>query len=161
MATQYADVTDLTNLGCPEAALSSISTDRRNAALQAASGIVDSYVGTRFKLPLTAYGDELKQAVCSIAAWRLLSVRGLAPGNASAETLRDNHDDAMRWLRDVAAGKAVPAWPANADVNNFDPTNANQGEAYVVQPTPGDNPPNGDFDRNWVGTPQKPRSRGW
>ncbi len=147
MATQYATLADLIRLGVPNAALAGISDPDRDAALLAASGVVDSYVGERFKLPLTRFGDELRRVVCKIAAHDLITTRGLSPGNDSADTLRLGFTDSIAWLKDVSKGLAKPQWPANSDVNDYDP----EGESFVSQPTPG----------TTSGTPQTPKLRSW
>lgn len=102
----YATRTDLTTHGLSNAALGSISTATQDAALDAASRVADSYLRARYTTPVTGYGVDLTRAVCSIAAWDLLSVRGYDPQRGGDEAVRLRAEDAQRWLRDVAAGKA-------------------------------------------------------
>lgn len=102
----YATRTDLTTHGLSSAALGSISTTAQDAALDAASQVADSYLRSRYATPVTGYGTDLTRAVCSIAAWDLLSVRGFDPQRGGDESLRLRAEDALRWLRDVSAGKA-------------------------------------------------------
>lgn len=102
----YATRTDLTTHGLSSAALGSISTTAQDAALDAASQVADSYLRARYGTPVTGYGTDLTRAVCSLAAWDLLSVRGFDPQRGGDESLRLRAEDALRWLRDVSAGKA-------------------------------------------------------
>lgn len=102
----YASRTDLTTHGLSSAALGSISTPAQDAALDAASALADSYLRARHTTPVTGYGVDLTRAVCSIAAWDLLSVRGYDPQRGGDEAVRLRAEDAMRWLRDVSSGKA-------------------------------------------------------
>jgi len=102
----YATRTDLTTHGLSSAALGSISTTAQDAALAAASQVADSYLRARYATPVTGYGTDLTRAVCGIAAWDLLSVRGYDPQRGGDEALRLRAEDALRWLRDVSAGKA-------------------------------------------------------
>lgn len=102
----YATRTDLTTHGLSSAALGSISTTAQDAALDAASRVADSYLRTRYATPVTGYGVDLTRAVCSIAAWDLLSVRGFDPQRGGDEAVRLRAEDALRWLRDVSSGKA-------------------------------------------------------
>jgi hypothetical protein len=53
-------------------------------------------------------GDDLRGAVCKIAAYNLMSRRGFAPqaGNAD-EAFLERYQQAVRWLEMVAAGRAV------------------------------------------------------
>lgn len=67
-------------------------------ALENASGIADSYI-TRW-LPLqVAPPPALRDAVIWIATYNL-------SGDHPLDFLRDKFEDAMKWLRDVSAGKA-------------------------------------------------------
>lgn len=102
----YATRTDLTTHGISSTALGSISTGDRDAALDAASATADSYLRARYTTPVTGYGVDLTRAVCQLAAWDLLSVRGYDPQRGGDEAVRLRAEDAMRWLRDVSAGKA-------------------------------------------------------
>ena len=102
----YATRTDLTTHGLSSAAIGSISTTAQDAALDAASRVADSYLRARYATPVTGYGVDLTRAVCSLAAWDLLSVRGYDPQRGGDEALRLRAEDALRWLRDVSSGKA-------------------------------------------------------
>ena len=73
----------------------------------AASATADSYLRTRYSTPVAGYGVDLTRAVCSLAAWDLLSVRGYDPQRGGDEALRLRAEDALRWLRDVSSGKAA------------------------------------------------------
>lgn len=102
----YATRTDLTRFGLPTAALSGVADATQDAALEAASDVADSYMRSRYALPLTGYGDDLKRAVCHIAAWDLLTTRGYDPNRGGDEAVKLRHDSAMKWLSDVSAGRA-------------------------------------------------------
>ena len=103
----YATRTDLTRFGLPAAALTGVADATQDAALEAASDVADSYLRSRYTLPLTGYGDDLKRVVCNIAAWDLLSTRGYDPRAGNDEAVRDRHDSAVSWLKDVSAGRAA------------------------------------------------------
>jgi len=105
---RYATTTDLTRLGLPAVALEGISSDDQQAALDAASSTADGYLASRFRLPLTAWGEDLTRAVCQIAAYDLMVTRGMAPGSGEAELLGDRSRGALAWLRDVADGRVTP-----------------------------------------------------
>lgn len=164
--TQYATLVELTSLGVPAASLTGTTSDQQTAALVAASSIVDSYVGARFKLPLSNYGADLKICVCKIAGYNLLTTRGMSPGNDAGDALRNAYKDQMAWLKDISDGRATPAWPVASDVNGYNP----EGGAFVLQPASGAIGASGSsfFDGNSnsggcsrVGTPQTPKLRGW
>jgi len=102
----YATRTDLTRFGLPSGALTGIADATQDAALEAASDVADSYMRSRYTLPLTGYGDDLKRAVCAIAAWDLLTTRGYDPNSGGDEAVKLRNDAAVSWLKDVSAGRA-------------------------------------------------------
>ncbi len=82
--------------------------DAINAELEQASAIVDSYAGTRFDLPLQT-STRVKQLVTDIGAYELEKNKATV-----RETDRAAYEDAIRFLRDLAAGKATLDQPAGA-----------------------------------------------
>jgi phage gp36-like protein len=59
----------------------------------------------RFGVAVAA--DDLRAQVCAIAAYLALSVRGFRP-QSEDENVRLRYEDAMRWLRELAAGRVDP-----------------------------------------------------
>lgn len=107
--TRYASTTDLTRLGLPSGALTNVPTATQEEALDAASAVADGYLRTRgYTLPLTAWSDDLRACVARLAAYDLMVTRGFAPGAGNDQDLRQRHEDALRWLRDVASGTVTP-----------------------------------------------------
>jgi len=105
--TAYADRTFLakrvhTNL------LSGKSTGDQDDCLAAASREADSYLGLRFTLPLTAWGDDLRDVVCEIAAYKLGDSKGFA-ADGSKTALRQRYDQAIKWLCDVRDRRILPS----------------------------------------------------
>lgn len=103
--TRYANTTDLVRLGLPSAALTGVLTATQEAALDAASLLADGYIASRKKLPLSAWGDDLRATVARLAAYDLMVTRGYDPSAGRDDQLRLRYEDAMRWLRDFAAGR--------------------------------------------------------
>lgn len=68
-------------------------------ALDDASSEVDSYIGARYSVPVTT-SPRLVQVTCAIARYRLHE-------DHATDQIRKDYDDAVKWLRDVAAGRAV------------------------------------------------------
>lgn len=68
-------------------------------ALDAADGEIDSYLASRYSLPLATTPTILRDCACDIARYRLHD-RGVS------ELVKDNYKARIAWLRDVAAGKA-------------------------------------------------------
>lgn len=104
---QYATEEEFAIYGLPSAAYPNIASETVLAHIGAASAKANSYIPSRYSPPLTAWGTDLTEAVCHIAAWTLLShVRGASPDDPAMMAIMKSHDDAITWLRDVAAGKA-------------------------------------------------------
>jgi len=112
----YATTTDLVRLGIGAAALTGVSSTIQEAALESASDTADGYMRARYALPLTTWGDDLRRAVCAIAAWDLLCVRGFDPSRGGDVAVQARYEAAMLWLRDVSQGRAVVSG------GNTDPT---------------------------------------
>lgn len=103
----YATTADLVRFGLPSAALTGVSSTTQDEAISAASAFADSYLRSRYAVPLTSYGDDLSQCVCALAAESLLLTRGFDPNRANGDVIAQRADNARAWLRDVAAGRAA------------------------------------------------------
>lgn len=68
-------------------------------ALEAADGEIDSYLASRYSLPLASVPVILRDCAVDIARYRLHD-RGVP------DRVRDAYKDRIAWLRDVANGKA-------------------------------------------------------
>lgn len=108
--SRYAVPSDLAALGLPVAATDGTDPAALQAALDAASDRADSYLRSRFTLPLTTVTNDLKSAVCSIAAFRILTTRGFNPESGSDTALKLLFDDAIKWLTMVGDGRITPAF---------------------------------------------------
>lgn len=108
--TQYAQPTDLANLGLIGGVLSSISTNVQNAALLAASGLADAKLQSRYILPLAQWGQDLVRAVCIIAAYDLLTSKGYNPATGADPNIRERYLDQLKWLDSVSRGEDTPSY---------------------------------------------------
>lgn len=101
----YPTEAEFAALGLPAAALDGFAgsvTDH----LDSASGIIDSHLRGRYVLPLSQpYPPEIVQTACKIAAESLISIRGFDPEDGRNRNIRLRYDDAMAWLKQVAAGE--------------------------------------------------------
>ena len=79
-----------------------------NEELDQASAVVDSYAATRFDTPLQD-STRVRQLVTDIGAYELEKNKGTV-----RETDRAAYEDAIRFLRDLAAGKATLDQPSGA-----------------------------------------------
>lgn len=103
----YAAISDLTNV-MNTAALTTLSTGQQTQALSAASDIADSYFRAQYTLPLLSWGQDVIDAVCNIAAYRLMTLRGYGPEAGADSGFRKRYEDAIDWLKMVAKNETVP-----------------------------------------------------
>ena len=101
---QYVTEAEFLDQGLPSETFSGLGTPTIDAALMWASSFADSHLRKRHKLPLVSWGDDLRQLVTDVAAWRLLKRHGFNPGSGSDASVVKAFDDAVNMLRDVAKG---------------------------------------------------------
>lgn len=106
MSTPYATTTQLAQYGAASTALSSVPSGTQTAAIAAASELADSYLRTRYSLPLLSWGSDLTRAVCQIAAYDVFVSRGYNPAAAADVNYRMRYEDAVAWLKSVARQEA-------------------------------------------------------
>lgn len=106
---RYATTAEFDEHGLRAAAVGTVSSTSKEAALDAASALADSYLCGRFATPLSRWGLDLTQRVCQIAAYELVSSQvGFNPEAGHNMVLVDRKNDAMRWLELVAKGAVTP-----------------------------------------------------
>jgi phage gp36-like protein len=107
--TVYATPDDLAALSLPGAVVAAIPNESRLQALAAAAALADSYLASRYRLPLVAWGRELTQAVCDIAAFYAMKRLGFNPDGGADAELVAGRDRAEAWLARVASGAVTPS----------------------------------------------------
>jgi len=102
---------------CPNGA-GGVDDEKITAALTRASRLSDTYLSVRTSVPILSPSEELIGSVLDLARYFLYD-------NSATEEVVRRHDLAMRWFRDIAAGRAVlystaedSESPANAVVVN-------------------------------------------
>jgi len=68
-------------------------------ALADADALMDGYLATRYAVPVTPTTALLTRLAADVA-------RFLLHGKSATETVRQAHEDALRFLREIASGKA-------------------------------------------------------
>jgi phage gp36-like protein len=107
---RYCDTEDLGRFGANAEAFALLSVDLTGPPCDAASEIVDGFLKGRFTLPLTSWGQEIRRAAAIIAAWDILRVRGLKPGeNPEDNALYLEYKQVLKWLGQVSAGDVTPS----------------------------------------------------
>ena len=106
----YATPEQLTLYSLAPGVAAAFSAEEQEAALDAASALVESYIRGRFDLPLAdPYSLDIVTAVTDIAAYTLMKKRGFAPDTEDAKQFEGAYSRAVAWLKDVSMGKALPA----------------------------------------------------
>jgi phage gp36-like protein len=130
MATRYAEIADARRLGLGARAFSDEDLGALNSNLDAASGEADGYFANQYTLPLTAWGQDVRAAVCKIAVYEFLSVRGLSPEPGSPDgNIKDRAKDARAWLKMVGDGTITPTGISDSTPNTPGTTGV-QPEVY-------------------------------
>lgn len=114
----YATTTDLGIFGLTKEALKKFTPEKQTGELSAASRFVDSYLGSRYVLPLTVWEDDLKSAVSIIAAYNMMSSGGgWNPVEGSAdEHLYKRYLVVLKWLEGIGPGKITPTGVVDSSV---------------------------------------------
>lgn len=107
MSQALVTVPEFHALALGEEATSDLEDGVIEAAVLAASSLAYSFLRSRYTLPLVTWGSDLKMAVAKIAALYVLTKRGFDPSSPADQAMVKGHDDAIAWLRDVAADRAA------------------------------------------------------
>jgi phage gp36-like protein len=101
-APVYATTADLAKY-VPAGALASVSAAVQEQALLDASAEAFNYIPDQATVPLVApYDPALVRHVCWLAAWQIMSFRGLNVEAGSNDLFKINRDAALAWLTKVA-----------------------------------------------------------
>lgn len=104
----YCTTAELSRYGIRTEALRSIAQEDQQAAIDAASDEMDSYLGARYTLPLQAWESDLRMNCARLAVYQLMIVRGFNTSRAGDEQLLEQRDIAERWLKGISNGSIVP-----------------------------------------------------
>lgn len=99
-------------------AVAGVDSTVKTAACSSGSAIAESYLRSRYSLPLASWGDDVREQACALAARAALTTTGFNPEEPSAAAVIQRARDAERWFRGVAAGEITPdvAETAGSDV---------------------------------------------
>lgn len=104
------------------------------ALIEACSGVADSYLRKKYKLPLvTPYPPELVQCVVQLVVYRVYLKRGVkTTTNEVAKQIVELKDAAMQWLDDVSRGlvELEPNADATPDISEGGPVYGSLGSPY-------------------------------
>lgn len=98
---ELIQLTDRDNLGAIDAAVVA-------RALADADAEINGYLSTRYTLPLSPVPAVLEKLACDIARYQLFE-------NAVTEIVKQRYENAIRFLKDVVAGKVTLGVDGNGD----------------------------------------------
>lgn len=105
--TLYAEREDLQRGELPAKATTSIDDAVIVEALVDASNDAEDALAASNALPLTAWPSSLSRRCAAIASYQIMKNRGFKPDGFD-DLIVKAHDDAQKWLKDVAAGRIRP-----------------------------------------------------
>lgn len=106
MTQRLAEIADLDRLGqVPAAAIASVSSGDKNAALDAASDWLQGQLDTRFKLPWASWTDATREIVCFRAMAAIMGKRGYAQTAGADANIIRNDEKAERSAISCARGE--------------------------------------------------------
>jgi phage gp36-like protein len=111
MPTAYpllASLTDLYAYGARSDAFGSLTDAQRLAALTSASEKFLGFAASRGDLPLIAWGTDVTESVCHVAAYQLMADLGFNPNDGADKNFVDRYNAAILWWRTVARGESTP-----------------------------------------------------
>lgn len=114
----YASLDDLDTQGVPSKALEDVSLEVKVRSLLQASADADAALSTQFKVPISAWGEDLRGRVTSRAIYYIFRRRGFDPDNGVDQLIvmdgglimGDGQPTAVeRWFRDIGRGVVHPS----------------------------------------------------
>lgn len=112
----YADPVDLTTTGVRAEALEGVDDSTRFQALISATSDADGALASRYHLPITSWGDDVRARVATRAVYYIFKHRGFDPEGADAIIIVDGgfvlqngaRSAVEQWLHSVASGTMHP-----------------------------------------------------
>lgn len=104
---RYGSIAGIENVGIKAEAIQRFTAPQKNAVLDAVTSTMNGYFRKKFTLPFVQVGADIDRCACILAAYDLLSSRGLSP-EGKDQNIIDRASDQMKWLEGVSKGLIVP-----------------------------------------------------
>lgn len=101
----YAKKDDLFQCMIPARAFDELQDTDIDRALSMASRTIDTYLASRYELPLKFWDDDITQWCCILAGYRLLCFRGWNPEDLANKGVTGLYCEAIEYLRQVKIGQ--------------------------------------------------------
>lgn len=106
--SSYCTPAELASLGIRAEALRGITDPEKQTAIDSASSEMDGYFASRYVLPLTAWGADVRRHCACMAVYTLLSTRGFNPDRPGDQVIIDRNQNALDWLKRISNGSVAP-----------------------------------------------------
>lgn len=116
------EILELSNIDYPDATV--INEDVVNRAIEDAQAQLDSYLATRYKVPLAVVPTVIRNYTCDVA-------RYLLDKDKPREEVTRRRDLVFYYLKDLAAGKA--SLPGIVDGTDGSTTDAGNGDVVLFK----------------------------
>lgn len=125
MGTLYCEAEDIGRFAVNREVYEDLAeTEQLDPPIRSASALMDGYLRARFTLPLVTWSDELRECCAVLAAYAIITTRGLKPGeNIEDKPIYLRWKFWIEWLKALAAGNIVP----DVTDSGSDPTPATSG----------------------------------
>jgi phage gp36-like protein len=127
----YCQPADISRFGVAAEVIDDLSeADVLIPAIQSASSLMDSYLGGsgRYTLPIISAGPDLARAAAVLAAWDLVRVHRLKPGeDPTTNPQKLEAGKILDWLKMVAEGTVTPTDVVDSSVGDETAGDLNAG----------------------------------
>ena len=93
-------------------------------AIRDATELADSYIASRYSLPLSGIPESLKKYVLDIARYNLYVQK-------PTEEVTKRYEEALTWLNRIASGRVILQLPANPDTGT-ETTEAGKNQSRIA-----------------------------
>jgi phage gp36-like protein len=104
----YCGADEFTRYGIRAEAIRGVEVSDLQAALAAQSRVIDGYLRSRYKLPLVAWGEDIKLACARLAVEQVLMIRGYNPARPGDQQVADLASATRRLLERIPTNQYTP-----------------------------------------------------
>ncbi len=108
--SMYCTVKQLRDFSMSQALFNTMDQAGLIPLIGAASDFADSYLQSKFQLPLISYGLDLSMMVAHIATFYALIKRGMNPEGQEDLLIQKRYNHAESWLMKIADEKITPTF---------------------------------------------------
>ncbi len=105
----YCTVAEVSSLGIKRDAYADATNDQIDREIASTSDLIDSYLGSRYTLPLIVFPEVIRECCAKLSACDLVDAGGRDPDPNGPDGMIDKiRKQWLDWLKMVAAGTVTP-----------------------------------------------------